>query len=45
MGGIQKYFFEFHDDKNMNLERFCENLWFGRRKNFGKAHVVYEPIN
>ena len=40
-----KYFFEFHDDKNMNLERFCENLWFGRRKNFGKAHVVYEPIN
>lgn len=37
-------FFEFYEDKNMSLNRFCENLWFGRRRNFGKAYISYKRI-
>jgi len=35
------YTFVFPDDPKMNLASFCENLWFGRRRNFGKALVNY----
>lgn len=31
--------FNFLDDKGMSIQRFCENLHFGRRRNFGKAHI------
>jgi radical SAM superfamily enzyme YgiQ (UPF0313 family) len=34
--------FDFPEDKNMTLLRFCENSWFGRRRNFGKAIVEYD---
>jgi radical SAM superfamily enzyme YgiQ (UPF0313 family) len=37
-----EYFFEFYEDKNMSISRFCESLWFGRRRNFGKAYVSYK---
>jgi tRNA A37 methylthiotransferase MiaB len=36
-----EYLFEFQEDTSMNLTRFCESLWFGRRRNFGKASVTY----
>jgi radical SAM superfamily enzyme YgiQ (UPF0313 family) len=39
-----EYFFEFYEDKSMSLTRFCESLWFGRRRNFGKAYVSYKAI-
>jgi len=39
-----EYFFEFYEDKSMSLTRFCESLWFGRRRNFGKAYVSYKTI-
>ena len=35
-----EYLLEFSDDAGMSLTRFCENLWFGRRRNFGKAVVT-----
>lgn len=35
------YYFDFREDKTMSLTRFCESLWFGRRRNFGKAHITY----
>ena len=38
------HFFEFYEDKNMSLTRFCENLWFGRRRNFGKAYITHEQV-
>jgi hypothetical protein len=34
-----EYFFEFPEDKNMSLARFCEQIFFARRRNFGKAWV------
>jgi len=39
-----EYFFEFYEDKSMSLTRFCESLWFGRRRNFGKAYVSYKAV-
>ena len=36
----REYLLEFSDDAGMSLTRFCENLWFGRRRNFGKAVVT-----
>ena len=33
------YEFDFNEDKDMSLTRFCENLYFYRRRNFGKAWV------
>ena len=36
------YYFDFLESKEMSLLRFCENLWFGRRRNFGKAIVTYD---
>jgi hypothetical protein len=31
--------FDFPEDKNMTLLRFCENLYYGRRRYFGKAWI------
>jgi radical SAM superfamily enzyme YgiQ (UPF0313 family) len=33
------YKFDFLEDKNISLERFLENIYFSRRRNFGKAWV------
>jgi radical SAM superfamily enzyme YgiQ (UPF0313 family) len=38
------YTFDFPEDKDMTLLRFCENSWFGRRRNFGKATIHYANI-
>jgi|GEM_PF-1541045 len=34
------YTFEFAEDKKMSLTTFCEQIFFARRKNFGKATVT-----
>lgn len=34
-----KYKFDFLEDKNITIERFLENIYFSRRRNFGKAWV------
>jgi radical SAM superfamily enzyme YgiQ (UPF0313 family) len=33
------YRFGFLEDTNMTLATFCENLWYGRRRGFGKAMI------
>jgi len=33
------YIFDFVEDKNMKKERFLENIYFRRRRNFGKALI------
>ena len=33
------YLFDFPEDKDMSLERFCEQIFFARRRNFGKSWV------
>lgn len=33
------YRFDFLEDKNITIERFLENIYFSRRRNFGKACV------
>lgn len=35
-----KYLFDFPEDKAMSLQRFCEQIFFARRRNFGKAWVT-----
>jgi radical SAM superfamily enzyme YgiQ (UPF0313 family) len=34
------YEFEFPEDKNMSLQRFCEQIFFARRRNFGKSWLT-----
>lgn len=34
-----KYKFDFLEDKSITIERFLENIYFSRRRNFGKAWV------
>jgi radical SAM superfamily enzyme YgiQ (UPF0313 family) len=34
-----EYKFDFLEDKNISLERFLENIYFSRRRNFGKAWI------
>lgn len=34
------YAFEFFEDKNITIERFLENIYFSRRRNFGKACIT-----
>lgn len=34
------YDFSFNEDTTMTLDRFCENLYFGRKRNFGKAWIT-----
>ena len=33
------YKFEFPEDRSMSLQRFCEQIFFARRRNFGKAWI------
>ena len=35
-----RYEFDFPEDKDMSLQRFCEQIFFARRRNFGKAWVT-----
>lgn len=37
-----KYTFSFHEDNTMSLQQFCEQIFFARRRNFGKAWVTHE---
>lgn len=37
-----RYKFDFIEDKNMSLERFLENIYFYRKRNFGKALITKE---
>lgn len=34
------YKFDFNEDKNITIERFLENIYFSRRRNFGKAIIT-----
>ena len=36
------YKFEFHESKDISLDRFLENIYFGRKRNFGKSLIVKE---
>jgi hypothetical protein len=38
-----KYNFEFHESKDISLDRFLENIYFGRKRNFGKTLITKEP--
>jgi hypothetical protein len=38
---VTKYFFDFPEDHSMSLERFCDNIWYSRRRNFSKAWIQY----
>jgi hypothetical protein len=33
------YKFDFHESKDISLDRFLENIYFGRKRNFGKAWI------
>jgi len=33
------YSFDFPESKDMTLQRFCENIFFARRRNFGKSWI------
>jgi len=35
-----QYQFDFIEDKDMDIVRFCENLYFKRKRNFGKAVII-----
>ena len=39
------YEFDFPEDKDMSLQRFCEQIFFARRRNFGKSWVTKHGIN
>jgi len=34
------YEFDFPEDKDQSLQRFCEQIFFARRRNFGKAWLT-----
>lgn len=34
------YSFDFPEDKTMRLQQFCEQIFFARRRNFGKAWIT-----
>jgi hypothetical protein len=34
------YEFDFPEDKTQSLQRFCEQIFFARRRNFGKAWIT-----
>lgn len=36
------YKFDIMENKNMSINTYCENLWFGRRRNFGKSIITFE---
>lgn len=37
--GDSLYSFDFPEDKSMSLQQFCEQIFFARRRNFGKAWI------
>jgi putative methyltransferase len=37
------YQFDTSEDKSMSLDRFLENIYFGRKRNFGKATITGIP--
>jgi tRNA A37 methylthiotransferase MiaB len=37
-----KYKFEFHESKDISVDRFLENIYFGRKRNFGKSLITKE---
>jgi hypothetical protein len=37
-----KYKFDFPESKDISLERFLENIYFSRKRNFGKALITKE---
>lgn len=37
-----KYSYEFHEGRGISLDRFLENIYFGRKRNFGKALITKE---
>ena len=37
-----RYKFEFHESKDISVDRFLENIYFGRKRNFGKALITKE---
>jgi hypothetical protein len=39
-----KYNFEFHESSDISLDRFLENIYFGRKRNFGKTLITKEPV-
>lgn len=39
------YTFDVLEDKNMSLQTFCEQLFFARRRNFGKAWILDNAAN
>jgi radical SAM superfamily enzyme YgiQ (UPF0313 family) len=39
------YEFDFPEDKDMSLQRFCEQIFFARRRNFGKAWITKHGTN
>jgi len=36
--------FDFRENKEMTFERFLEDYWYGRKRNFGKAFITKEVI-
>ena len=34
------YEFDFPEDKQQSLQRFCEQIFFARRRNFGKSWIT-----
>lgn len=40
LNSIQVYNFDFPEDKNISLQGFCEQLFFARRRNFGKSWIT-----
>lgn len=37
---VKSYKFDFPEDKNISLQGFCEQIFFARRRNFGKSWIT-----
>lgn len=37
---LTEYEFDFNEDKTMSFPRFLDNIYFGRKRNFGKAWIT-----
>jgi radical SAM superfamily enzyme YgiQ (UPF0313 family) len=40
LNNVQLYRFDFPEDKNISLQGFCEQIFFARRRNFGKSWIT-----
>ena len=36
--------FDFRENKDMTFDRFLQDFWYGRKRNFGKAFITKETI-